>query len=52
MIYDAFGVKITLEVCENWRTCCEKKMFHMNVAIKLHRICTCKTKICDNYYYV
>ena len=20
MIYDAFGVKITLEVCENWRT--------------------------------
>ena len=48
-IYDAFDVKITLEVCENDA---KRAKFHMNVAIKLHRICTCKTKLCENYYYV
>ena len=52
MIYDAFDVKITLEVCESSGLDAKRTRFHMNVAIKLHRICTCKTKICESYYFV
>ena len=54
MIYDVFDVKITLEVSENGQTRCEKNQVlyenkYCYVAIKLHRIGTCKTKIWESY---
>ena len=52
MIYDAFDVKITLERCvRTGGHDAKRTKFHMNVAIKLHRICTCKTQICGSHYY-
>ena len=43
MIYDVFYVKITLEVKTGGYDAKRTKV-HMNVAIKLHRTGTCKTK--------
>ena len=52
MIYGVFDVKITWRCVKIGGNDGKRTRFHMNVAIKLHRICTCKTKICESYYYV
>ena len=57
MIYDVFDVKLTLEESENGRTRCEKNQVsnenkHSYVAIKLHRMGTCKKNNYKSHYYV